>query len=71
MISYLNEINKAFYLLIGASAGLRIVYVALQLITGSLEVDMAKKKIGTSIKAAILATVINSLALIIKGYYGG
>lgn len=71
MINYLNDINKAFYLLIGVSAGFRVVYVALQLITGTLESDVAKKKIGTSIKAAIIATVLNSLVTIIKGYYGG
>lgn len=71
MISYLNDINKAFYLLIGAGAGLRVVQVALQMSTGSLDTDTAKKKISNSIKAAILATVINSLAVIIKGYYGG
>lgn len=71
MTSYLNEINKAFYLLIGAGAGFRVVQVALQMSTGSLDADTAKKKISNSIKAAILATVINSLAVIIKGYYGG
>lgn len=71
MISFLNDINKMFYLLIGAGVGMRIGQIAIQMTTGSIDTDTAKKKIIVATKAAILATVINSLAVIIKGYYGG